>query len=229
MGIAVLRGISTALLITVLTLVAGILWSSTGLGVVTVSQLVDIGLLASCLIGGYRTGKETSNWIFGTLVGAGFVTIGSLLLALFTPVRRIGFLQVLIIGALLGSVAGAFGAGSLNRKVSYSSGTRRPPSYNSRSKNYDWQTVDEDEWTKVNDVPSKVTSIPTINELKYNLEEDDGGYVESYLKLNSFESPPSPNRDEEAKRYRGQLSQVSQVSQSSSPWWEEDYKSMHNA
>ncbi len=210
MGRAVLRGISTALLVTVLTLLAGILWSSTGLGVVSISQLVDIGLVVSCFTGGYRTGKETRQWISGTLVGAGFVTIGSLLLALFTPVRGIGFLQVLLIGALLSSVAGAFGAGSLNRKVSYSSGTRSDPAYTSDTwlKTNKWQAQGEDEWARVYD------------KQMFNPDGEDGKIEGDYLKLGAFEGTSFSKGNEEAKEYSGQ---------SSSPWWEEDFKSMHNA
>ncbi|MHB8125512.1 MAG: hypothetical protein ACYDEJ_07690 [Desulfitobacteriaceae bacterium] len=223
MGRAVLQGISTALLVTVLTLVAGILWSSTGLGVVSVSQLVDIGLLASCLIGGYRTGKETSHWYFGTLVGAGFVTIGSLLLALFTPVRGIGFLQVLLIGALLGSVAGAFGTGSINRQVSHSSGTRRVPAYSTWSESDDWQTIGEDQWTKVADEPAQVPNTPIIYEHKINSNSEDGGYEGAYLSLDSFKE--SASKGDEEKKY---------VGQSSSPWWEKELENnsqciIHNA
>ncbi len=222
MGRAVLRGISTALLITVLTLVAGILWSSTGLGVVSISQLVDVGLLASCLIGGYRTGRETSHWVFGTLVGAGFVTIGTLLLALFTPVRGIGFLQVLLIGTLISSVAGAFGMGSLNRKVSHSSGPRRTPAYSPWSKTDDWQTVSEDQWTIVNAEPEQGSNNLIINEQKLNSDREDVGLKGAYLRLSPFEGSSFLENNEEMKRYAGQ-------SQSSSPWWEEDHKTIHNA
>ncbi|MFZ3101365.1 MAG: hypothetical protein WA131_05490 [Desulfitobacteriaceae bacterium] len=220
MGKAILRGVSTALLITILTLVVGILWSSTGLGVVNVSQLVDIGLVASCLIGGYRTGKETSNWIFGTLVGAGFVAIGSLLLALFTPVRGMGFLQVLLIGALLSSVAGAFGAGSLNRKVSYNSGTRRPPAYHPAwSKADDWQTVGENQWTKVDDQAPHIINTSIVNEQKFNLAREDNGFEGAYLRVDSFEGSAFLEGDEDGKR---------SLSLTSAPWWEEEVNTMHN-
>lgn len=111
MGSSVLRGISTALLVTVLTLLAGIVWGAVGLGGLSVSRLVDIGLLASCLVGGYRTGKESGQWLMGGATGAGYVTLGTILLALFLPIQGWGFIKVLIEGAIIGSVAGAVGAG----------------------------------------------------------------------------------------------------------------------
>lgn len=117
MGSSVLRGISTALLVTVLTLFAGIVWGAVGLGGLSVSLLVDIGLLASCLVGGYRTGKESGQWFMGGATGAGYVTLGTILLALFLPIQSLGFIRVLIEGAIIGLVAGAAGAGGMNGKV----------------------------------------------------------------------------------------------------------------
>ncbi|MFZ3130733.1 MAG: hypothetical protein WA125_06420, partial [Desulfosporosinus sp.] len=111
MGSSILRGITTALLVTVLTLFAGMVWSIMDLGGLSISRLLDIGLLASCLVGGYRTAKESREWWLGGIVGAGYVTVGTLLLALFLPVRGWGFIQVFAEGALIGLVAGAVGAG----------------------------------------------------------------------------------------------------------------------
>ncbi|MGC7869961.1 TIGR04086 family membrane protein [Desulfosporosinus sp. SYSU MS00001] len=113
----VLRGITTALLVTLLTLVAGMLWGTMGLGGLSVSNLVDIGLLASCLIGGYRTSRESGEWIMGGITGFGYVTVGTLLLALFLPIRVWGFIQILGEGAILGIIAGAFGAGGSKGSV----------------------------------------------------------------------------------------------------------------
>lgn len=111
MGTYLLRGITTALLVTVLTLFAGIVWGAMGLGGLSTSRLLDIGLLASCLVGGYRTAKESSQWWMGGAIGAGFVIVGTLLLALFLPVRGWGFIQVLAEGVIIGLVAGAIGVG----------------------------------------------------------------------------------------------------------------------
>ncbi|HZK55985.1 MAG TPA: TIGR04086 family membrane protein [Desulfosporosinus sp.] len=111
MGSSILKGITTALLVTVLTLFAGIVWVVMHLGGLTISQLLDIGLLASCLIGGYRAAKDSGEWLLGGIVGAGYVTLGTLLLTFFLPVHAWGFIQVLIEGAVIGSLAGAVGAG----------------------------------------------------------------------------------------------------------------------
>jgi len=110
MGTAILRGISTALLVTVLTLLAGMLWIGMGMGGLSSSGLVDIGLIASCLIGGYRTGRESGHWIMGGIAGAGYVTVSATLLALFLPLNGWGVVQVVGEGALLGIIAGVFGA-----------------------------------------------------------------------------------------------------------------------
>lgn len=110
MGRFVLRGITTALLVTVLTLFFGIIWNAVDFGSLSVSRLLDIGLFLSCLIGGYRAAKESGVWLIGGVTGAGYVTLGTLLLALFLPIRGLGFLQVLAVGVLIGLVAGAIGA-----------------------------------------------------------------------------------------------------------------------
>ncbi|MBC2721325.1 hypothetical protein [Desulfosporosinus sp.] len=163
MGSYVLRGISTALLVTVVTLFAGIFGRAMGLGGLSVSQLLDIGLLASCLIGGYRTAKESKEWFMGGVTGAGYVIVGTLLLALFLPIRGLGFIQVLIEGTLIGLVAGAFGAGK--RDVVPSGWTGRPsrsaytPSYvgydrdDQFSSNFKWDS-EEDITPRAN--PSKL-------------------------------------------------------------------------
>lgn len=111
MGSFILRGITTALLVTILTLFAGIVWGVMDLGGLSISRLLDIGLFASCLVGGYRTAKESGEWLLGGIVGAGYVIVGTLLLSLFLPVRGWGFIQVLAEGAIIGLVAGAIGAG----------------------------------------------------------------------------------------------------------------------
>lgn len=114
MGSFILRGISMALLVTVLTLFAGMAWGALDLGGVSISRLLDIGLLASCLVGGYWTAKESNEWLLGGFVGVGYVTVGTLLLALFLPIQGWGFIKVLAEGAIIGLVAGAVGAGGVN-------------------------------------------------------------------------------------------------------------------
>ncbi len=117
MGSSIIKGITTALLVTVLTLFAGIVWAVMHLGGLTISQLLDIGLLASCLVGGYRTAKESGEWLLGGIVGAAYVTLGTLLLTFFLPVQGWGFIQVLAEGAIIGSVAGLVGAGGVKGSV----------------------------------------------------------------------------------------------------------------
>jgi len=156
MGSSILKGITTALLVTVLTLFAGMVWGAMDLGGLSISRLLDIGLLASCLVGGYRTAKESGEWLFGGIVGAGYVTVGTLLLALFLPVRGWGFIQVLAEGAIIGLVAGAVGAGGgKGAGMSAWSGKRSSftPSYagyetNDGTRNkFDWDTAEElEEW-----------------------------------------------------------------------------------
>jgi len=160
MGSFILRGITTALLVTVLTLFAGIVWSVMNLGVLSISKLLDIGLLASCLVGGYRTAKESGEWLLGGIVGAGYVTVGTLLLALFLPIRGWGYIQVLVEGAIIGLVAGAVGAGGAKgKKVSAWSGNRSQftPSYEDYETNddvnseFDWDKEEKfEEWKEAN-------------------------------------------------------------------------------
>ena len=155
MGSSILRGITTALLVTVLTLFAGIVWGVMDLGGLSISRLLDIGLLASCLVGGYRTAKESGEWLSAGIVGAGYVTVGTLLLALFLPIQGWGFIQVLAEGAIIGLVAGAVGAGGAKGTgMSAWSGKRSQftPSYegyetNDVSSKFDWDKEEKsEEW-----------------------------------------------------------------------------------
>lgn len=156
MGSFILRGITTALLVTVLTLFAGIVWGVMHLGGLSIYRLLDIGLVASCLVGGYRTAKESGEWWLGGIVGVGYVTVGTLLLALFLPVRGWGFIQVLAEGAIIGLVAGAVGVGGTKgRRMSAWSGKRSQvtPSYagyetnDGVSSKFDWDKEEElKEW-----------------------------------------------------------------------------------
>lgn len=156
MGSFILRGITTALLVTVLTLFAGIVWNIMDLGGLSLSLLLDIGLFASCLVGGYRTARESGEWLLGGIVGAGYVAVGTLLLALFLPIRGWGFLQVLAEGVIIGLVAGAIGAGgSKGVGASAWSGNRSKftPSYAGYETNdqvnsqFDWDKEEDlEEW-----------------------------------------------------------------------------------
>jgi len=162
MGSYILRGITTALLVTVLTLFAGIVWGIMDLGGLSISLLLDIGLLASCIVGGYWTARESGEWLLGGIVGAGYVSVGTLLLALFLPVRGWGFIQVLAEGVIIGLVAGAIGAGGSKNSIgskgiamsSWSANrSRMTPSYGDYETNgdvnskFDWDKGEDlDEW-----------------------------------------------------------------------------------
>lgn len=112
MGNSILKGMSAALLVTVITLLAGMLWTAMGLGGLTMSTLVDIGLIVSCVAAGYRAGKESGQWILGGVSALGYVILCIVLLSLFLDVSSWGGIQVLAEGGLIGILAGAFGAGS---------------------------------------------------------------------------------------------------------------------
>lgn len=107
----ILRGISVALLMTILILLGGLLWTAANLGSGNMSLLVDAGVVVSCLTGGFWAGKETKQWAAGAAAGAGYVLIGVLILALFLPVNGTGMLEVLLEGGAIGLVGGALGAG----------------------------------------------------------------------------------------------------------------------
>jgi hypothetical protein len=126
----ILRGITTALLVTVITLFAGMVWGAMGFGGLSTSGLLDIGLMVSCIIGGFRTAKETGEWLTGGITGIGYVAVGTLLLALFLPIRTWGFIQVMGEGAIIGLVAGAFGAGgAAGRPTASRTGRRLQTNY----------------------------------------------------------------------------------------------------
>lgn len=88
MGNTILRGVSSALLVTVITLLAGIFWSSMGYGGLDPSSLVDIGLVASCVTAGYRSGKESGIWLWGGVAALGYVSLSIILAALFYPLAH---------------------------------------------------------------------------------------------------------------------------------------------
>lgn len=136
MGTHVLRGMTAALLVTMLTLIGGLIWNAMGLSGVKFSWMIDLGLFVSCLVGGYRTARESGQWFLGGVAGAGYVAVGTLLLALFLPIRVWGFIQVLAEGAVIGLVAGGFAVGSKG-KVSYTrSGRRKFQHYKPQNRGY---------------------------------------------------------------------------------------------
>lgn len=141
MGTAVLRGVSAGLLVTVLTLMGGMIWTAMGMGGVSATTIVDIGLFLSCVVGGYRTGRESQTWVLGGVTGALYVGVGALLLALFLPLRAAGVLQVILEGTVLGLIAGAIGAGGRVGR-----GFTRPPGISRRSGYHAYAGEDRMEW-----------------------------------------------------------------------------------
>ena len=248
MGSSILRGITTALLVTVLTLFAGIVWGIMDLGGLSISRLLDIGLLASCLVGGYRTAKESGEWLLGGIVGAGYVTVGTLLLALFLPVRGWGFIQVLAEGAIIGLVAGAIGAGGAKGSgMKAWSGKRSQftPSYagyepnDDVSSKFDWDKEEEVEgwkeapitnWIESTDIDLQGTrrakrdcvDSPDV-QWSWDREEDKS------LIPSSTRYPEAlavwdrdPVQTDGSKRNRASLNHTSEIMvKNSRPWWEQ--------
>jgi hypothetical protein len=187
MGDSILKGISAALLVTIITLMAGMFWTAMGLGGLTMSTLVDIGLIASCVTAGYRTGKGSGQWVLGGVAALGYVTLSILLLALFLEVRGWGVIQVLAEGGLIGILAGAFGAGSgtVNNRPAgswrssgrFSSwGERYEQESQARSPHQEWDShndnwSDWDEWSRTEPVeennPSDKSDWNKRNNKKY--------------------------------------------------------------
>lgn len=235
MGSYILRGITTALLVTVITLLAGVIWSYMGLGGLSVSKLIDIGLLASCLIGGYRTARESKVWFLGGVAGAGYVTVGTLLLALFLPISGVGFVKVLVEGALIGLVAGAFGAGK--KGAVPGAWARRPnethftPSFvgyskddrgsefnwdyeedytpRTNSSNSDWLESSEDEFPRVPE-----TRRESVIEWPWDRENENNN--KNKINNNNIELTSS-----EFKQVRNDLVVREREEEKAKPWWEE--------
>lgn len=232
MGSSILRGITTALLVTVLTLFAGIVWSVMNLGDLSISRLLDIGLLASCLVGGYRTAKESGEWWLGGIVGAGYVTVGTLLLALFLPVRGWGFIQVFAEGAIIGLVAGAFGAGGTKGAgISAWSGKRSQvtPSYagyetnDGLSSKFHWDKEEEFEKWKEAPITKGIDSSEKSPDIKWSWDNKE---EKTMISSGSGHSEPlavgeqDPVRIDVSERNRASLNNENIV-RSSRPWWEE--------
>jgi hypothetical protein len=231
MGSSILRGITTALLVTVLTLFAGIVWGAMELGGLSISRLLDIGLLVSCLIGGYRTAKESREWWLGGIVGAGYVIVGTLLLALFLPVQGWGFIQVLAEGVIIGLIAGAVGAGGVKgRRMSAWSG-KRPhftPSYagyetnDGVSSKFDWDKEERIEECIEAPITNGIESCEKSPDIQWSWDRDEektmissgSGHAEP---LAIWE--PDPVRLGRKRASRNNIKD--NMVRNSRPWWEE--------
>lgn len=131
MSTAILRGISAALLATLLTLIAGLVWVELELGEFNSAVLVDVAVIISSAVAGYKAGKDGRLWLLGGLAGGGYMGVAILLLALFYPLSFWGVIQVLGQGILIGSIGGVIGAGGFAGGFSGRYGV--PRSYSRRS------------------------------------------------------------------------------------------------
>lgn len=146
MGNIILRGVSSALVVTVITLLAGMFWSTMGYGGLNPSSLVDIGLVLSCATAGYRSGKESGVWFWGGVAALGYVSLSILLAALFLPISGWGAIQILVEGGLIGILAGALGVGKTLGKGPLGAGGNR--SFPSRASRWGGERNEWGKWDK---------------------------------------------------------------------------------
>ncbi|HVJ49808.1 TIGR04086 family membrane protein [Desulfitobacterium sp.] len=209
MGNIILRGISSALVVTVITLLAGMFWSAMGYGGLSVSSLVDIGLVVSCATAGYRTGKQSGVWFWGGVAALGYVSLSIMLAALFLPVSRWGAVQILVEGGLIGILTGAFGAGKTWGTGSQRTGLNRP--FTSRATHWG-EEREWDKWDTPSDPPEKDWSVDArkskeVDEFGPNKE----GEWEEWMG-NSVEKRNKECGRQEDYRIRAEKN----------AWWEED-------
>jgi len=114
MGTSILKGITTGLLVTVLTLLAVLGTTLVGIEKNIISYIVDFGLLLSCLAAGYRASRNSGRILPAGLASGGYALVGVLLLALYFPVDSLGAIKIISEGTGLGLLAGVLGAGILS-------------------------------------------------------------------------------------------------------------------
>lgn len=114
MGTSILKGITTGLLVTVLTLLAVLGTTLAGVEKNIISYIVDFGLLLSCLAAGYRASRSSGMILPAGLAAGGYAVVGVLLLALYFPIDILGALKIISEGTGLGLLAGVLGAGILS-------------------------------------------------------------------------------------------------------------------
>ncbi|NLI91972.1 MAG: hypothetical protein GX434_07105 [Peptococcaceae bacterium] len=114
MGTSILKGITTGLLVTVLTLLAVLGATLAGMDKSIISYIVDFGLLLSCLASGYRASRNSGRILPAGLASGGYAIVGVLLLALYFPINLIGAIKIISEGTGLGLLAGVLGAGILS-------------------------------------------------------------------------------------------------------------------
>lgn len=113
MGTSVLKGITTGLLVTILTLLAVLGTTLAGLEKSVSSSIVDFGLLLSCLASGYHASRSSGRIIPAAFASAGYTLVGIILLALYFPVDRVEAVKIISEGTGLGLLSGILGAGVL--------------------------------------------------------------------------------------------------------------------
>jgi putative membrane protein (TIGR04086 family) len=232
MGNSILKGISAALLVTVLTLLAGMLWTSLELGGLSMSTLVDIGLIASCVAAGYRAGKESGQWILGGVASLGYVALCIILMALFLEVSSWGIIQVLAEGGLIGILSGALGAAGTSTKrgpvrswaaprrsstwesSNYQNDSRQAPYQEWDSHVNDWDDLEDYEWERSDKKKSEGKkswfSSEKANSRKGNSSRDDElyelpdhkDYQNSYIDHKEHKSPKNHTDRKDHKHHK---------------------------
>lgn len=114
MGTSILKGITTGLLVTVLTLLVVLGTTLAGFEKNIISYFVDFGLLLSCLAAGYRASRNSGRILAAGLASGGYAVVGVLLLALYFPIDTLGAVKIISEGTGLGLLAGVLGAGILS-------------------------------------------------------------------------------------------------------------------
>lgn len=114
MGTSILKGITTGLLITVLTLLVVLGATLSGFENNVISYIVDFGLLLSCLAAGYRASRSSGRILPSGIASGGYALVGVFLLALYFPIDLLGAAKIISQGTGLGLLAGVLGAGVLS-------------------------------------------------------------------------------------------------------------------
>jgi len=129
MGTSILKGITTGLLVTVLTLLTVLGTTLAGIDKGIISYIIDFGLLLSCLAAGYRASSNSGRILPGGLAAGGYAIVGILLLALYFSIDILGSLKIVSEGTGLGFLAGVLGAGVLSSEQEPNDRERQPEPY----------------------------------------------------------------------------------------------------
>jgi hypothetical protein len=142
MSTSILKGITTGLLVTVLTLLAVLGTTLAGIDKSIISYIVDFGLLLSCLAAGYRASRNSGRILPAGLASGGYAIVGVLLLALYFPIDTLGAVKIISEGTGLGLLAGVLGAGILSSDPDPYDYVD-VPNYPRRENNYDRKNIYE--------------------------------------------------------------------------------------